>query len=165
MNRNQKIALGCGGAGCLGLIVVGVAGVLIYYFAYRAAPYRDFNFNTSTNRNSNTNDNSDLTTNRNTNENDNDNSSNTNSSSSSTNSMSDDDKHKLYYAATVTADAELIRRVSVKLGLMNEDYTPGDEMQRFLTSHAIWAFNNTDFIRTMDSQEKAREYVNQNFPN
>ena len=25
MNRNQKIALGCGGAGCLGLIVVVIA--------------------------------------------------------------------------------------------------------------------------------------------
>jgi hypothetical protein len=34
MTRNQKIALGCGGAGCLGLIVVAIAGVLIYYFAY-----------------------------------------------------------------------------------------------------------------------------------
>ena len=36
MTRNQKIALGCGGAGCLGLIVVLIAGVLIYFFAYRS---------------------------------------------------------------------------------------------------------------------------------
>ena len=126
MNRNQKIALGCGGAGCLGLIVVGIASVLIYFFAYRATPYRDYNFNTSTNRNSNTNDNSDITTNRN--DNDNDNSNTSSSSSSSASSMSDDDKHRLYHAAFVTRDEVLIRRVSVKLGLMSEDFTPGDEM-------------------------------------
>ena len=159
MTRNQKIALGCGGAGCLGLIVVAIAGVLIYYFAYRASPYRDYNFNTSTNRNANSNDNSDITTNRN----DNDNSSDTNSSSTS--SLSDDEKHKLYHAAFVTGDDALIRRVSVKLGLMNDDYTPGEEMAQFLASHAVWTFNNRDFIQTIDTAEKARAYVDENFPN
>lgn len=161
MTRNQKIALGCGGAGCLGLIVVGIACILIYFFAYRASPYRDYNFNTSTNRNSNSNDNSDITTNRN----DNDNSSDTNSSSSSTSSLSDDDKHKLYHAAFVTGDDALIRRVSVKLGLMNDDYTPGEEMAQFLASHAVWTFNNRDFIQTINTAEKARAYVDENFPN
>ena len=80
MTRNQKIALGCGGAGCLGLIVVAIAGGLIYYFADRFVPYRDSNFNTSTNRNSNSNDNSDVTTNAN--EGENDNTSNSSNSSS-----------------------------------------------------------------------------------
>lgn len=163
MTRNQKIALGCGGAGCLGLIVVGVAGVLIYYFAYRSSPYRDYNFNTSTNRNSNTNDNSDVTTNAN--DNDNDNTSNSsNSSSTAVSSMSDDDKHKLYQAAIATGDQELVRRVSVKLGLMDGDYTPGDNYSGFIRDHVTWVFNNTDFIQSINSQEKAREYVNQNFP-
>src|SRR5829696_7500561 len=105
MNRNQKIALGCGGAGCLGLIVVAIAGGLMYYFMRSAVTNRNYNFNASTNRNSNSNDNSDLTTNRNAND---DNSSNSNSSSSS--SMSEDDKHRLYQAALVTGDAELVRR-------------------------------------------------------
>lgn len=163
MNRNQKIALGCGGAGCLGLIVVAIAGVLVYYFAYRAAPYRDYNFNTSTNRNSNTNDNSDITTNANENDNTNDNTSS--SSSTSASSMSDDDKHKLYQAAVMTGDAELIRRVSVKLGLMDDDYTPGDGYASFVQAHVTWVYSNTDFIQSIGSQEKAREYVNQNFPN
>jgi hypothetical protein len=60
MTRNQKIALGCGGGGCLGLIVVAIAGGLIYYLVSRA-PARSYNrnFNVSTNRNSNSNDNSD----------------------------------------------------------------------------------------------------------
>src|ERR1043166_4159487 len=98
MTRNQKIALGCGGAGCLGLIVVAIAGGLIYYFMmgqaarYRAAT-RDYNFNVNLNSNSNSSDD----TNRN---------SNSSSSSSSASSMSDDDKHKLFQAAAMTGDTE-----------------------------------------------------------
>src|SRR5215216_5378875 len=120
MNRNQKIALGCGGAGCLGLIVVVIVGCVIY-FVYNAQSRRysvnsNYNFNINTNRNSNSNDNSGLTTNEN------DNSSN--SSSTSASSIAEDDKHKLYQAAAMTGDQELIQRVSVKIGLMREDYTP-----------------------------------------
>src|SRR6476469_1352051 len=139
MNRNQKIALGCGGAGCLGLIVVAIVACLIYFLAYRSPGRRsyNYNYNVSTNRNSNSNDNSDFRTNRNSN------SSNSNSSSAS--SISDDDKHKLYQAAGMTGDAELIRRVSIKIGLMDEDYTPGENYQTFVQEHAIWALRNTDF--------------------
>jgi len=159
MNKNQKIALGCGGAGCLGLIVVAIAGGLIYYFMRSAATNRNYNFNVSTNRNSNSNDNSDLTTNRN--GNDNENSSNSNSSSTSSSSMSDDDKHKLYQAAGMTGDAELIRRVSIKIGLMDEDYTPGENYQSFVSSHVDWALRNTDFINSVNTAEKARAYINE----
>ena len=159
MNRNQKIALGCGGAGCLGLIVVAIAGGLIYYFMRSSPYYRNYNYNVSTNRNSNSNDNSDFTTNRN------DNSSNTNSSSTSASSMSSDDKHKLYQAAAMTGDQELVRRVSVKLGLTNEDFTPsGDEYQSFLTEHVGWVMRNGSFIQSINTPEKARAYVNENFP-
>ena len=158
MTRNQKIALGCGGAGCLGLIVVAIAGGLIYYFMMSAATNRNYNFNVSTNRNSNLNDNSDFTTNGNSN--DNDNSSNDNSSSSSASSMSDDDKHKLYQAAGMTGDAELVRRVSVKIGIMEEDFTPGDNYQAFIAAHVGWAIRNTDFITSINTAEKARDYIN-----
>ena len=164
MTRNQKIALGCGGAGCLGLIVVLIAGILIYVFAYRT-PRRNnnYNYNVSTNRNYNSNDNSNLSTN--TNENENDNSNSTNSSNPSpTSSMSDDDKHKLYQAAAQTGDQELIRRVSVKIGLMDEDYTPGANYQTFISEHVEWVMRNTDFIGTINSPEKARAYVNEHFP-
>jgi len=159
MNRNQKIALGCGGAGCLGLIVVVIAGVLIYFFAYNR-PYStnrndDDNFNITTNRNSNSNDNS--------NTNDNDNSSSSSSSSSAA-SMSDDDKHKLYQAALMTGDPELVRRVSVKLGLMQDDYTPGDDYQSFVAAHVSWAIRNSEFASTINTPEKARAYVDQNIP-
>jgi hypothetical protein len=153
MNRNQKIALGCGGAGCLGLIVVAIAGGLIYYFTRSAATNRNYNFNVSTNRNSNSNDNTDLTTNRNANDN--------SSSTSSSSSMSDDDKHKLYQAAGVTGDGELIRRVSVKIGLLEEDFTPGDNYQTFVYEHLGWASRNTDWVNSMNTAEKGRAYVNE----
>ncbi|HEU5459362.1 MAG TPA: hypothetical protein VFU83_02660 [Pyrinomonadaceae bacterium] len=157
MTRNQKIALGCGGAGCLGLIVVMIAGGLMYYFynrSYSTNRNDDDNFNITTNRNSNSNDNSAT--------NDNDNSSN--SSSSSAASMSDDDKHKLYQAALMTADGELLRRVEVKLGLREDDFTIGDDYQTFVTEHVTWAISNTDFASTVNTPEKARAYVNQNIP-
>ena len=158
MNRNQKIALGCGGAGCLGLIVVAIAGGLIYYFMRSAPYYRNYNYNVSTNRNSNLNDNSDFSTNRNAN----DNSSNSNSTSStSSSSMSDDDKHKLYQAAFITGDAELLRRVSVKIGIMEDDFTPGDNYQSFVLEHISWSVRNRDFTTSINTPEKARAYVNE----
>jgi hypothetical protein len=155
MTRNQKIALGCGGAGCLGLIVVAIAGGLIYFFYQRSAPYREYNSNIYT-RNTNTNSNSD------TNTNDNSNSSNTSSSSSS--SLSNDDQHKLYQAAAMTGDQELLRRVSVKLGLMDDNYQPGDKYSEFLTEHVGWVLRNGSFIQSINTAEKARAYVDQNFP-
>ena len=166
MNRNQKIALGCGGAGCLGLIVVAIAGGLLYFF-YRASPNRNYNYNynvsTNRNRNYNLNDNSDVTANNNSSNSANS-SRSSNSSSTSASTISDDDKHKLYQAAGMTGDAELIRRVSVKIGLMDEDYTPGDDYQKFIEEHVNWAIRSTDFIQSVNTAEKARAYVNANFP-
>ena len=156
MNRNQKIALGCGGAGCLGLIVVAIVGC-VFYFVYYSQSRRysaaNYNYNVNTNSNSNSNDNSNLNSNT-----------NDNSSSTSTSSMSDDDKHKLYQAANMTGDPELIRRVSVKIGLMEDDYTPGANYQTFIAEHVSWAIRNRAFIVSLDSPEKAREYVNEHFP-
>ena len=149
MTRNQKIALGCGGAGCLGLIVVVIAGGLIYLLTAPRRPNRNYNYNVrTTNRNYNRNDNA----------------SNSSSTSTSASSMSEDDKHKLYHAAGMTGDGELIRRVSVKIGLMNDDYTEGDHYQQFMTEHLTWAIRNTDFIQSLNTPEKARAYVNANFP-
>lgn len=155
MNRNQKIALGCGGGGCLGLIVVAIVAGVVYFMVYRSPVRRsyNFNYNAGTNRNSNTNNNSAFPANLNANSN----SSNSNSSASS---MSDDDKHKLYQAAGMTGDAELIRRVSIKIGLMDEDYTPGENYQSFVAEHVEWALKNTNFINSINTPEKARAYIN-----
>ena len=155
MTRNQKIALGCGGGGCLGLLVIAIAGGLIYYFARSYSPNSNYNYDVTTNRNSNSND--DYTTNSN----DDDNSS---SVSSSAASMSDDDKHKLYHAALMTTDGQLVRRVGVKLGLMEDDFTPGPAYEEFVSDHVGWVLRNTSFIQSISTPEKAREYVNNNLP-
>lgn len=153
MTRNQKIALGCGGAGCLGLIVVAVACVLIYYFAYRSYDrYANYNYNRNVNLNGN----------ENTNDNDNTNSSSSSSSSSSADdSMTDDDKHKLFQAAAITGDTELQRRVWVKIGIVEADYTPGQKYNEFVGGHIAWAARNYQWVAAMNSEEKARAYVNE----
>ena len=66
--------------------------------------------------------------------------------------------------AAITGDAELIRRVSVKIGLMNEDFTPGQNYQKFIADHFDWARRNVDFINSVNTPEKGRAYVNANFP-
>ena len=162
MNRNQKIALGCGGAGCLGLIVLVIVGVVGYLFWMRQATHsRDLDYivNSNRNRNSDTDSNSSRP-----NVNASSNTSDSNSSSSSSSSLTDDEKHRLYQAASMTADAELLRRVTVKLGLTNEDYSPSDEYAGFLKDHIMWAYRNGDFIQSLDSKEKALAYVNSHFP-
>ena len=157
MTRNQKIALGCGGAGCLGLIVVVIVAGLIYFFSLSRtySANRNYNYNTNTaNRNYNSN----------TNGNYNSSTSASPSTSTSASSLSDDDKHKLYQAAIMTGDQELLRRVSVAIGVMDADYTTGDKYQDFIIEHAGWVIRNTDFISSLNTPEKARAYVNTNFP-
>lgn len=158
MTKNQKIALGCGGAGCLGIVVVAIVGVVLYFFL-PGRYMRGFNSNITTNRNSN----SDSNANGNLNADSNSNNNNTNTSTSSS-GMSDDDRHRLYQAASMSGDTELLRRVSVKLGLMNADFTPGDEYLSFVKDHVSWALRNGDFIQSINTQEKAVDYVNEHFP-
>ena len=155
MNQNKKIAVVFGGAECLGLIVLTIAGCIIYFVYYnqgRRYSASNYNFNINSNSNSNSNDDSNFNSNEN---------ANSNSSSSSSSSMSDDDKHKLYYAAGMTGEGEVVRRVSVKLGLMSEDFTPGPNYQKFVQEHIGWILRNTDFIQTVNTPEKARAYVNE----
>lgn len=154
MTRNQKIALGCGGAGCLGLLVVLVAGVALYFLYPRASGLH--NYNISTNRNSNSDSDSNLNANTNGNSN--------SDADSSSSSLSEDDRHRLYHAAFMTGDVELLRRVQVKLGLMDEDFTPGADYLTFIQEHVTWAARNSDFVQSIDTKEKAIAYVNQHFP-
>ena len=156
MTRNQKIALGCGGAGCLGLIVVAVACVLIFYFGWRNAGSRDlyandnYNSNRNFNLNSNDNENSDST-----------NSSSSNSSSSSSGTYTEDEKHRLFHAASITGDFELQRRVWTKLGVLDEDYSQGDKFREFGVDHGAWILRNYRWVADMDTPEKGRAYVNE----
>ena len=161
MTRNQKIALGCGGAGCLGLIVVVIASGLVFYFYSRQQVIArrgdwEFNSNRSSNLNRNSSDND--------NDNENENSSSSSSSSSAADSLSEDEKHKLYYAANATGDVELMRRVNVKLGILDEDFTPGEKYEEFARAHIAWAGRNYEWVLSMNTPEKARAYVNEHMP-
>jgi hypothetical protein len=153
MNRNQKIAIGCGAAGCLGLIVIVVAGCLIYFLMPATR---------SSNSNRNTNSNRIFSSNSNSNSNSNANSSDSNSNSSdngNSSSMSDDDKHKLFQAAAATQDPDLAHKAWKKLGLADADGSPNDQYAAFAASHVSWVLKNSDFIQSVSTPEKARAYV------
>ena len=156
MNRNQKIALGCGIAGCLGLILIVIIIVVLGVLGYIAMPgasNRNENFNSSSNSNSDTNENTNSASSSDLN-------SNTNSDSSSTSSsMSADDKHKLFQAAGMTKDEALIKRVMRKIGLMTESGGVASDYQDFLQEHPSWALRNSDFVRSVITPEAARTYV------
>jgi len=160
MTRNQKIALGCGGAGCLGLIVVAVACIAIFYFGWRRVGDRDFyanyNYNSNRNVNLNSNDNDSNSTNSSSSSN-----SSSSNSSSSASAYTEDEKHKLFQAAAITGDTQLQRRVWVKIGIMNEDYSEGERFSQFGAEHVAWAVRNYQWMSSMDSEEKGRAYVNE----
>lgn len=141
MNRNQKIAAGCGGAGCLGLIVVVVVGAVIYLaWPSDLTANRNSNFSINSNRSSNSNSTAD-------------------SVDETSSSISDDDKHKLFQAAGTTRDSELIQRVLKKIGLMRADGTTTAENEQFAKDHFSWALKNLQFINSVNTPEKARAYV------
>ena len=147
MNRNQKIALGCGGAGCLGLIVLLVVGVVVYWLYWkRSSVYtRDRNSSYNINRNSNSSASPDSSTNS--------------SDDSPSSSMSDDDKHKLFQAAGAANDFALMQKVLTRIGLLKSDGSPSDDYAGFVRDHISWMLQNSDFSRTIDTPEKARAYV------
>ena len=155
MTRNQWIGVGCGGAGCLGLIVVVLAAGIIYW-SYRRPPATDnVNSSRSSDQNSNTTDSEPGS--RNSNENSN----RTNSEPRSSSSMSEDSRHKLFQAATTSQDNELLKKVSKKLGLLDADGNPGKTYSEFIKDHVVWIFRSTDWIAEHNTPEKARAYVNE----
>lgn len=152
MTRNTKIALGCGGAGCLGLILLVIVGVVLVVSGVVPAP-GIYNANS----NSNYNDNGNYNSNENSNANANDNlNANSTSDSSDSSSMSEDDKHKLYQAAGMSKDGQLMQRVIRKIGLGDGS---GDDHQEFIKAHFSWAMKNLEFIRSVNTAETARAYV------
>ncbi len=140
MNTNQKIALGCGGAGCLGLIIFALVGAAVW-LSYQRRP-----FSNSANRHSDFN----LNANRSPDAKPIDSSSNTSFS------MSDDDKHMLFQAGATLGDQELMSRVMDKIGLSQ---SKPEENQQFMKEHLVWIFKNTSFIKEINTPEKARAYV------
>jgi hypothetical protein len=156
MERNTKIAIGCGGAGCLGLIVIVIVCVILFSAGYIAMPG---NSNANSNENYNaTNKNSNSNSTSNLNE-------NSNNSSSSSASFSDDDRHKLFQAAGMTRDNALIQRVMHKIGLMTPDNDLSEDYASFVKEHFEWAKKNTAFVQSVLTPEKARAYVDEHLDN
>ncbi len=151
MDRNQKIAIGCGAAGCLGLVAIVVVCVVLLMTGYITMPGRSSSANENFNANTNSNSNSNANENENTNSN----------SSSSSSSLSDDDKHKLFQAAGMTRDNALIQRVLHKLGFLTPDNAISDDYKPFVKGHMEWAKKNYPFIQSVLTPEKARVYVDQ----
>jgi hypothetical protein len=148
MNRNAKIAIGCGGGGCLGLVlivivfaVLVVSGVIKAPGLYSSNSNSNYNYNRNSNFNSNTNLNS-----------------NSNSSSSSS-TLSEDDKHRLLLAASFANDSELMQKVISKIGF-GSDAGRSAEYAQFIREHADWAIKNSEFVSSVNSPEKARDYIN-----
>jgi alpha-galactosidase len=151
MTRNTKVALGCGGGGCLGLILLVILfAVLVVTGVIKAPglynPDRGSNTNYNYNRNSNYNSNLNLNSNSNT--------------SNTPSTMSDDDKHRLLLAASIASDTELMQRVIRKLGFIT-DSGVSDDYAQFIREHASWAIRNREFYSTVNTPEKARAYINE----
>ena len=151
MTRNVKIALGCGGAGCLGLILLVVVCAVLIVTGVIKAPgiYSPGNSNSNYNYNSNSNYNA------------NDNANTNDNTSSSSDGMSSDDRHKLFQAAAATQDHALTLRVWRKLGLVDANGSPSDEYSTFAKEHIGWIFKNHAWLPTVDTPEKARAYVDE----
>ena len=156
MNRNQKIALGCGAAGCLGLIVIVIIGCVAYFLMRSSSGMRTSRSDNNTsgiNRGTSRNANASASANSNSG------AQSVTSEESSSSSMSDDAKHKLWQAAGATQDTELMQRVMKKLHLINEDGSSTDEYAEFIKDHIAWALKNVDFMQSINTPEKARAYV------
>lgn len=159
MNRNQKIAVGCGAVGCLGLIVLVVAvGAFMYWRSLQRPtitverPSRESSSNSNSNLDSNSNRNL------------NSGSNNSSDSGSEASTLSDDDRHKLFQAAGMTKDQELTLKVMKRIGLFNADGTPAEDYPQFIKDHIFWAINNRDFINSVNTPENAKAYVDQHLP-
>jgi len=154
VTNNQKILLGCGGVGCLGLIVLvvvlGVFGVSIFSEVQRQARIiEEGNANTG---NSNTNS---ATANNNSND-------DGDYDASYDASLSEDEKHKLFQAAGITQDQALIMRVLRKIGFVDRNGGINDDYQKFVEAHAEWAKKNLKFIISTSKPDKARAYLDEN---
>jgi hypothetical protein len=159
MNKNQKIAIGCGAAGCLGLIVLIVAvGAFMYW---RSLQGPAITVERPSGRSSgNSNSNLDSNSNRNLNSGSN----NSADSRGDSSTLSDNDRHKLFQAAGMTKDQELMLKVMKEIGLFKADGTPAGDYPQFIKDHIAWAVNNTAFITSVNTPEKAKAYVDQHLP-
>jgi TonB family protein len=135
-----------GGVGLLGILIVGVGLVGVYYFLRTRQPEINYNsYPANLNQNS-------LPTNN----------SNTNSTIST--SMSEDEKYRLFYAASKAGEQPLTMKVSKKIGIIDENNKPTEYYKTFLAGMFKWAARDTEFVKKIDTKQKAVDYINSQIP-
>ncbi|MDX6611176.1 MAG: hypothetical protein QOD75_362 [Blastocatellia bacterium] len=143
MTRNEKIALGCGIASVIGILVL-IGVCVVAFFVWRdqrpvTRSVRNYNFNSNSNSNRNSNSGPDGPT--------------------ASSNMTEDERHRLFQAASTTGDSEILSDVGKKLGLMEPDGTPNSNYWKFTAKHMAWAIRDSEFLSSINTPEKARAYV------
>ncbi|MDQ5835534.1 MAG: hypothetical protein M3379_02020 [Acidobacteriota bacterium] len=131
-------------------VLAAVITLSVFSYARMKAPSQVYTYNTNTYSNSNT-----------YSSNSNSYSSNSNASKPSSSAMTDDERYKLFFAASKTGDKQLALRAFQKIGIVDQSGMPTSEYKSFLTGSFAWALKNTDFIQTtIPTADKAKDYVN-----
>jgi TonB family protein len=78
--------------------------------------------------------------------------------------LTEDDKYRLVYAASKVNDKNLTMKVSKKIGIIDERNRPTPFFKTFTAGMVKWATRDTEFIRKVDTREKAIEYINSQMP-
>ena len=80
-------------------------------------------------------------------------------SRASSSSMTEDEKYRIFYAAGRTNDRELQTETAKLIGIIDANGQPTAYYQTFLVGAADWGKRDYLFVPTVDTPEKAREYV------
>lgn len=78
----------------------------------------------------------------------------------SSSSMTNEEKYRLFWAATKTDDKFLQVEAAKKIGVIDGSGRPTPSYQEFVRNATSWAVNDVAFIRSVDTPSKARTYVN-----
>jgi TonB family protein len=139
-----------GGAAVLIVLIggVGLAGLLYYFSTSRSST--DYNYNSPSNLSQS---NSSL--------------SNTNVSpnnSTLTAEMTEDEKYRLFYAASKVNESALTMKVSKRIGIIDESNKPTEYYKTFTAGMFKWAMRDADFVKRIDTKQKAIDYINSVMP-
>lgn len=87
-----------------------------------------------------------------------------NSAGNASENMSDDDKHKLFQAASITGEPTLILEAYKKMGLVDAGGKPTPAFEPFTKTHMDWAIKNAAWVQEHNDRNRAREYVKSHMP-
>lgn len=78
--------------------------------------------------------------------------------------MSEDEKYRLFYAASKVNDKVLLMKVSKKIGIIDESSQPTPFYKTFTEGMIKWAMKDVEFVKKVNTKQKAREYINSIMP-